>query len=142
MCGLSAVTSMSEPCSFCSMTARLGSSPCHAVLVEALGAVGQQAHGLQQVVGHDRLEHVELEVALRAREPDGGVVAEDLHAHHGGASHCVGFTLPGMMELPGSFSGMVSSPMPQRGPLASQRTSLAIFMSARPACLSAPLVPT
>ena len=33
-----------------------------------------------------------------------------------------------MMELPGSFSGMWSSPMPHRGPLASQRMSLAIFM--------------
>ena len=32
------------------------------------------------------------------------------------ASHWVGFTLPGMIELPGSFSGIVISPMPQRGP--------------------------
>ena len=32
------------------------------------------------------------------------------------ASHCVGFTLPGMMDEPGSFSGMWSSPKPQRGP--------------------------
>src|SRR6202162_3801234 len=45
------------------------------------------------------------------------------------ASHCVGFTLPGMMEDPGSFSGRVNSPSPQRGPEASQRMSLAIFMS-------------
>ena len=43
-------------------------------------------------------------------------------------SHCVGLTLPGMIELPGSFDGIVISPRPQRGPLASQRTSLAIFM--------------
>ena len=49
------------------------------------------------------------------------------------ASHCVGFTLPGMIEEPGSFSGMLISPMPQRGPLASQRTSLAIFIRRRPA---------
>ncbi len=45
------------------------------------------------------------------------------------ASDWVGFTLPGMIELPGSFSGMVISPMPQRGPEASQRTSLAILVS-------------
>ena len=32
-----------------------------------------------------------------------------------------------MIELPGSFSGIVISPIPQRGPLASQRMSLAIF---------------
>ena len=48
------------------------------------------------------------------------------------ASLWVGFTLPGMIELPGSFSGMVISPMPERGPDASQRTSLAIFMKATP----------
>ena len=44
------------------------------------------------------------------------------------ASDWVGLTLPGMIDEPGSFSGMNSSPMPQRGPLASQRTSLAIFI--------------
>ena len=54
------------------------------------------------------------------------------------ASHCVGFTLPGMIELPGSFSGMVISPMPERGPEASQRTSLAILMSDAASVLSAP----
>src|SRR5674476_987332 len=46
------------------------------------------------------------------------------------ASHWVGLTLPGMMLEPGSFSGMLISPMPLRGPEANQRTSLAIFMSA------------
>jgi hypothetical protein len=34
------------------------------------------------------------------------------------ASHCVGLTLPGMIELPGSFAGRVISPNPLRGPLA------------------------
>src|SRR5271166_964095 len=46
------------------------------------------------------------------------------------ASHCVGLILPGMMEEPGSFSGMRNSPMPARGPEAYQRTSLASFISA------------
>jgi hypothetical protein len=32
------------------------------------------------------------------------------------ASHWVGLTLPGMIELPGSFSGITSSPSPERGP--------------------------
>ncbi len=54
------------------------------------------------------------------------------------ASHCVGFTLPGMIELPGSFSGIVISPRPERGPLASQRTSLAILTSAAASVFSAP----
>ena len=55
------------------------------------------------------------------------------------ASHCVGLTLPGMIDEPGSFSGRVSSPSPQRGPDASQRMSLAIFISATASVLSAPL---
>ena len=58
------------------------------------------------------------------------------------ASACVGFTLPGMMEEPGSFSGRMSSPRPQRGPEASQRMSLAIFMSEAASVLSAPLAKT
>jgi hypothetical protein len=33
-----------------------------------------------------------------------------------------------MIELPGSFSGIEISPMPLRGPLASHRTSFAIFV--------------
>ena len=54
------------------------------------------------------------------------------------ASLCVGFTLPGMIDEPGSFSGMLNSPMPLRGPLASQRTSLAIFIRLAARVLRAP----
>ena len=43
-----------------------------------------------------------------------------------------------MIELPGSFSGITISPSPQRGPEASQRTSLAIFISATASVFSAP----
>ena len=46
------------------------------------------------------------------------------------ASDWVGLTLPGMIDEPGSFSGIRSSPMPVRGPDASHRTSFAIFISA------------
>ena len=45
------------------------------------------------------------------------------------ASHWVGFTLPGMIDEPGSLAGRISSLSPQRGPEASQRMSLAIFIS-------------
>src|ERR1035437_8385187 len=45
------------------------------------------------------------------------------------ASHCVGLTLPGMIDDPGSFSGIDSSPSPHRGPEASQRISLEIFIN-------------
>ena len=44
------------------------------------------------------------------------------------ASDCVGFTLPGMIDEPGSFSGRVSSPSPLRGPEPSHRMSFAIFI--------------
>ena len=54
------------------------------------------------------------------------------------ASDWVGLTLPGMMDEPGSFSGIDSSPRPLRGPLASQRTSLAIFIRLAARVLSAP----
>mmetsp|Transcript_9858 Transcript_9858/g.20654 ORF Transcript_9858/g.20654 Transcript_9858/m.20654 type:complete len:204 (+) Transcript_9858:234-845(+) len=43
------------------------------------------------------------------------------------ASHCVGFTFPGMIELPGSFAGNDNSPSPQRGPLPKRRRSFAIL---------------
>ncbi len=45
------------------------------------------------------------------------------------ASHWVGLTLPGMIEDPGSLAGTTSSLMPHRGPEASHRMSLAIFIS-------------
>ena len=45
------------------------------------------------------------------------------------ASDWVGFTLPGMIEEPGSLSGRRISPIAQRGPDASNRKSFAIFMS-------------
>src|SRR4249919_221887 len=57
-------------------------------------------------------------------------------------SLCVGLTFPGMIEDRGSFSGIVSSPRPQRGPDASQRISLAIFMQDDARLLRAPLAKT
>jgi hypothetical protein len=42
--------------------------------------------------------------------------------------HTVGFTFPGMIEEPGSFSGMINSP-PERGPEANIRMSFAILFS-------------
>ncbi len=54
------------------------------------------------------------------------------------ASHCVGLTLPGMIDEPGSFSGIDSSPRPERGPLASQRTSFAILNRLAASVFSAP----
>ena len=58
------------------------------------------------------------------------------------ASLWVGFTLPGMIDEPGSFSGSRSSPRPARGPDPSQRMSFAIFMRLVASVLSAPEVKT
>ena len=43
------------------------------------------------------------------------------------ASLWVGLTFPGIIEEPGSFSGRLSSPSPERGPDASNLISLAIL---------------
>ena len=53
------------------------------------------------------------------------------------ASLCVGFTFPGIMEEPGSFSGMRISPIPERGPEASKRMSLAILFKETANCFNA-----
>src|SRR5438094_10610724 len=58
------------------------------------------------------------------------------------ASLCVGLTLPGMIDEPGSFSGIINSLSPQRGPDASQRMSLAIFISEAASVFKAPLQKT
>ena len=58
------------------------------------------------------------------------------------ASDCVGFTFPGMIELPGSFAGKMSSPIPQRGPYPSHLISLAIFMSEQASVFITPLAST
>ena len=62
-----------------------------------------------------------------------------LHATIVRDSLCVRFTFPGIIDEPGSFSGIRSSPSPQRGPEASQRMSLAIFMQDAARLLRAPL---
>ena len=52
------------------------------------------------------------------------------------ASACVGLTLPGMIDEPGSFEGRISSIRPVRGPEPSQRMSLAILNSVTAVVLS------
>ena len=43
-------------------------------------------------------------------------------------SHCVGLTLPGIIDEPGSFSGIEISAKPALGPEANHLTSFAIFI--------------
>src|SRR5438445_13527482 len=47
-----------------------------------------------------------------------------------------------MMDEPGSFSGKINSPKPQRGPDPNQRTSLANFIKAQANVFNAPLEKT
>lgn len=58
------------------------------------------------------------------------------------ASHCVGLTFPGMILLPGSFSGKASSPNPHRGPEPRYRISLAIFINETATVFKAPCAST
>ena len=58
------------------------------------------------------------------------------------ASHCVGLTLPGMIDEPGSFSGKASSPRPARGPEPRKRMSLAILNRLAATVLMAPWLKT
>ena len=58
------------------------------------------------------------------------------------ASAWVGLTLPGMMEEPGSFSGKISSPRPERGPEPRSRMSFAILKSEAATLTSAPCAKT
>src|SRR5580700_6570748 len=53
-----------------------------AVVVERDTALGQKLHRLEHIVQDDRLEHVQLKVAVRAGHADGYVVAEHLHGDH------------------------------------------------------------
>src|SRR3982750_4142231 len=58
------------------------------------------------------------------------------------ASGITGLTLPGMIELPGCRLGIEISPMPQRGPDASQRISLAILLTGAAIVFKTPEVST
>ena len=54
------------------------------------------------------------------------------------ASGTTGFTLPGMMLLPGCSAGSAISAKPAKGPLFIQRKSLAIFIELTLKTLSCP----
>ena len=91
-----------------SMRARSGSMPRAQCSLNARHASASRRDRLEHVVDHHRLVDVQLEVALRAAErrprrrcrtPGRTTIVS--------ASHCVGLTLPGMIERPGSFSGIV-----------------------------------
>jgi len=61
----------------------IGLDAVDAVFDKAVAGVGEEFHGVQIIENHDGLENVELEIALRAGEADGGVIAHDLDGDHG-----------------------------------------------------------
>ena len=65
---------------------------------------GQQLNRVQHIVQDDRFVDVELKISLRSGESDRVIVAENLHSDHGQGFALRWFTLPGMIEEPGSFS--------------------------------------
>ena len=142
MCGASAVTSMSDSCTWRAIRSRSGSMP-----------TAQCSRNDSQASASRRIERRTLWTisglkTFSSKLPEAPPIATATSLPITWAqtiviaSHCVGLTLPGMMLLPGSFSGMRSSPMPARGPEASQRTSLAILVSEVASVLSAPLAKT
>mmetsp|Transcript_11124 Transcript_11124/g.23867 ORF Transcript_11124/g.23867 Transcript_11124/m.23867 type:complete len:330 (-) Transcript_11124:314-1303(-) len=142
MCGLSAVTSMRELSTCLAMAGRLGlipaaqlasndrhASPMSRALWRTLAAMrGLKTLSSKWPIEPPTVTAVSLPITWAATMVR--------------ASGWVGLTLPGMMEEPGSLSGMMISPIPQRGPLLSMRTSLAIFMRETATRLKAPLSST
>ena len=54
----------------------------NAILGEAPGAIGEQPDRLEEVLDEDRLEDVQLELAVATCDANGGVVAHDLRSDH------------------------------------------------------------
>ena len=96
-------------------------------LREAFGPRRQQVDRADHVRADQRLEDVSS-MALHAADSHGDVIAHHLRGDHRQHLGLGRVTLPGMIELPGSFSGSFSSPRPHRGPEPSKRMSLAIFV--------------
>jgi len=83
----------------------VGFDAADAVLDEAVARVGEQFHGVQIIKNHHGLENVELEIALRAGEADGGVVAHDLNGDHGEGFGLRGIYLARHNRRPGLVFG-------------------------------------
>lgn len=120
------------------MRSWFGSMPTRQRLREAARRIGQKLDGLQHIIDDDRLEHVEFRMTVAARYRHRNMVPMTWAQTMVIASHCVGLTLPGMIEEPGSFSGSSNSPMPERGPEPIRRISLAIFIRETARTLSMP----
>ena len=142
MWGLSAVTSMSELCRFASIFARLASMPAAQRSLNERIASARRSTDCRKLYAITGMKTFSSKLPWEAAKPMAASLPITCTATIVTASHWVGLTLPGMMELPGSLAGMVISPKPRRGPLASQRTSLAIFIMFAASALTAPWAKT
>ena len=64
------------------MLSSRASMPTTQLSVKLTAASASRRADCQEVVGHHRVEHVQLEMPAGAGERDGGVIAEHLRAHH------------------------------------------------------------
>ena len=86
-------------------------------------------------IGRSRNAEISSNTAARGRMTKTVVAVEFIEAAmrelqtfpDGVTSHCVGLTFPGMIDEPGSFSGITSSAKPARGPHDSCRIWVAIL---------------
>jgi hypothetical protein len=87
------------------------------VLTERPAGIGEQPHGVQDVVDDHRLAHVELEVAPAAGHGHGGVVPHHLDADHDHGLALGGVDLAGHDARPGSLgAGRARQPGPGTRP--------------------------
>jgi len=98
------------------MAARFGSIPMAQLSLKDRQTFSKQSCRFKHVTDDHRLEHIQLEMAAHAADIYSHIVPITCAQTMVMASGCVGFTFPGMIEDPGSFSGRMISPMPQRGP--------------------------
>ena len=112
----SAVTSISELAHVLGDPSASASRPSIAELAERAARVGRAARpsagSCRSITG---LNTLSSKLPCEPANADRGVVADHLDADHRHPSLCVGFTLPGMIDEPGSFSGRSSSPRPRAG---------------------------
>ena len=92
----------------CSMRSLFGSMPTAQLLVEALRAVGQQPDALAgncaTIIGRNTFSS---KLPVAPPKFTATSLPNTWQQSIVTASDCVGLTLPGMIELPGSFSGML-----------------------------------
>ncbi len=86
-----------------------------ASVIKRHASIADKARRLQHVGSDDGLKYIELEMTIGATDRYGNIVADDLGANHSKGFGLGRIYLPGMIDEPGSLSGMVISSIPERG---------------------------